>query len=208
LSAIVIDPGHGGTDPGTVAHEQFEKTWTLSVGLALAGELRQRGWRVELTRGGDTTLSLPERCAVAGRERRLAYVSIHFNAGGSDASGAETYFSGKKAALPATGTAAPVSSTASVPADRRLAEMIQAAVCEATGSRDRGVREESGYYVLNNTGCPAVLVECGFLTNAAECQNIQNDAWRAKLVRGLADGLQEWLMRSEPAPPAALAGGD
>jgi N-acetylmuramoyl-L-alanine amidase len=199
VPAIVIDPGHGGLDPGTVANGQFEKTWTLSLGLALAGELQLRGWPVEMTRLDDRSTPLPERCALANQRRRLAFVSIHLNAGGPDASGIETYFTLSKS------PEAMARSHSDTAQDRFLAEALQREACAAIGAKDRGARSEGGYFVLNHTACPAVLVECGFLTNAAECQEIQNASWRQKLVRGLADGLEAWLL--EPGTVAGNAAG-
>jgi len=195
--AIVIDAGHGGRDPGKPAGDLLEKTWTLRVSLALAEELRARGWPVVLTRTDDTTLALTERSDFANREPRRAFVSLHFNSGGAEASGLEVYFAWPK--LPETmarldtALAAPVNMNVLDERGRLLAESLQAAATAATGSRSRGVKNDPGLVVLNRTLCPAVLVECGFLTNAAEARNIQSDEWRRKLVTGLADGLEAWL---------------
>jgi N-acetylmuramoyl-L-alanine amidase len=195
--AIVIDPGHGGRDPGKPAGEQLEKTWTLQVSLALAEELRRRGWPVVLTRTDDTTLTLTERSELANREPRRAFVSLHFNSGGSDANGMEVYFAWPK--LPETMArldgelGAPVNTSVLDERGRLLAESLLAASCEATGSRNRGVKNDPELAVLNRTVCPAVLVECGFLTNEQESRNIQSEEWRRKLITGLADGLESWL---------------
>jgi N-acetylmuramoyl-L-alanine amidase len=206
--AIVIDPGHGGRDPGKPAGEQLEKTWTLHVSLALAEELRSRGWPVVLTRTSDTTLTLTERSELANREPRRALVSLHFNSGGSDANGMEVYFAWPK--LPETMArldgelGAPVNASVIDGRGRLLAESLLAAACEATGSRNRGVKNDPELAVLNRTVCPAVLVECGFLTNEQDLRNIQSDAWRRKLVTGLADGLESWL-HAASAPGYGIA---
>jgi|GEM_PF-1889223 len=201
--AIVIDPGHGGIDPGTVANGQFEKTWTLNVSHALAVELRRRGWAVELTRTDDSFVPLIDRSLFSNQSLRRAFVSIHFNAGGPDASGIETYYAWPKNPE----VMARVNPVREIPAGmavrddrgRLLAEAVQASACAATASKNRGARNEPGYAVISRTLCPSVLVECGFLTNVAECQDIQTEAWREKLVRGLADGLEGWLhTSSEP----------
>ncbi len=195
--AIVIDPGHGGRDPGKPAGDELEKNWTLQVSLALAEELRARGWPVALTRSDDATLALTDRSDFANREPRRAFVSIHFNSGGPDAHGLEVYFAWPK--LPETmarldaALAVPENTSVLDDRGRLLAESLHAAACEATGSRSRGVKNDAGLVVLNRTLCPAVLVECGFLTNAAELANIQSADWREKLVAGLADGLESWL---------------
>jgi len=195
--AIVIDPGHGGPDPGTIGNGQFEKTWTLSVSLALAELLRHRGWVVELTRSDDGAVSLIDRSLHANREPRLAFVSIHFNAGGPDASGVETYYAWPKNPEIMTrldlAHRVPAGRVVLDERGRLLAEALQSKVCELTGARNRGVKNQPQLSVISRTLCPAVLVECGFLSHPAESGAIQTDDYRAKLVRGLADGLEGWL---------------
>lgn len=217
---IVIDPGHGGMDPGTIANGQYEKSWTLSVGVALAKELRARGWTVELTRTDDGMVPLPDRSAMANRARSLVFISIHFNAGRPDASGIETYYAWPKnpevmARLDAFHRS---QGNLSVQDERGrlLAEALQGSVCAATGARNRGVRNEPGYSVISRTHCPAVLVECGFLTNPVECREIQDALYREKIVRGLADGVEGWVreaaipgygittVRTAPALPLSI----
>lgn len=193
---IIIDPGHGGRDPGKPAGEQLEKTWTLKVALGLAEDLRRRGWPVELTRADDATLSLVERSEISNRAPRRAFISIHFNSGGPEATGLEVYHAWPKSPE----TMARLDLREGAPPDDRgqqLAAALQSAACAATGSRDRGVKNDPGLAVLNRTLCPSVLVECGFLTNAAECANIQSDDWRTRLVTGLADGTESWLLSTE-----------
>ncbi len=214
---IVIDPGHGGTDPGTVANGQYEKTWTLSVATALAKELRDRGWPVELTRETDVFVPLSDRSTLANQKKRLAFVSLHFNAGGPEASGIETYY-----AWPRHPEAmARLDALLSTPQDqmlvddraRLLAEALQLRTCQATGAKNRGVHNDPSHSVTRRTICPAVLIELGFLSNPAECRAIQTTAYREKMVQGLANGLEYWLQQAtqpgygihfEPyTPPAA-----
>lgn len=200
IPSILIDPGHGGTDPGTVAGGEYEKTWALKVSSALADELRRRGWPVELTRSSDTFIPLPDRAAHANRQPRLAFISIHFNAGSPDATGVETYYAWPKnpevTARAVAASEVPAGMALRDDRGQLLAGALQASVCAATGSKNRGPRNDPSLAVLNRTQCPAVLVECGFLTNAAECETIKTSAWREKLVRGLADGLDAWLRSS------------
>lgn len=199
--AIVIDAGHGGADPGTVANGQYEKTWSLELSKALAEELRQRGWEVLLTRKDDATIPLIDRSILANEEPRLAFISLHLNAGGPEASGVETYYAWPKvpevmARLELPG-GVPPGRVIQDDRGRLLAEAIQQSVTAATGARDRGVKNQPQYSVISRTRCPAVLVECGFLSSPAEAAAIQTAEYRAKLVRGLADGLEGWLRQSE-----------
>jgi N-acetylmuramoyl-L-alanine amidase len=222
---IVIDPGHGGLDPGTSAHGQQEKSWTLNVGTALAKELESRGWPVVLTRDADSFLSPMDRSVLANQKPRLAFVSLHFNAGGPDAVGIESYYAWPRrpetmARLMAT-LETPDGQTLIDDRSRLLAESLQSALCNATGAKDRGVRNDPSHAVTGHTVCPAVLVELGFLTNAAESRGIQSEAYRKKIVQGLADGMEQWLReaatpgfgvrfeaQNPPVPVTAQALGD
>ncbi|HEX2749119.1 MAG TPA: N-acetylmuramoyl-L-alanine amidase [Verrucomicrobiales bacterium] len=199
--SIIIDPGHGGIDPGTTSHGQSEKTWTLSLGLALAKELRSRGWPVELTRETDTMVPVPDRSAWANRKNRLAFVSLHLNSGKPDAAGIETYYAWPRQpevlARSNTLFGTPEGQNLVDDRSRLLAEALQASVCAATGAKNRGVRNDPSHSVTRRTICPAVLMELGFLTNSGECRNIQSEAYREKLVRGIADGLESWLHEAE-----------
>lgn len=195
-AVVMIDPGHGGLDGGTVGNGLVEKDWTLKVGLALAAELRRRGHRVALTREDDATLALADRPAVVNAAPRVALLSIHFNAGAADAVGVETWYSWPKkpeimarlhdaAGLPVAGTG---------PDDgQRLAQAVQAAVQQQTGARDRGIKNREDLAMTSRIVCPAVLIECGFLSSAAESRKIGEAGYRKKLVRGIADGYEEWL---------------
>ena len=213
--AIIIDPGHGGKDPGRVSGTEYEKHWALKVSLALADELRRRGYPVELTRTDDSYPELVERAAFSNSRERLAFVSIHFNASESDASGIETYFAWPREPE----TMARLALRHNAPPDRQimdgrsrqLAERVQASVTAATGARDRGVLNNTSHAVTRRTEAPSILVECGFLTNAAELALIQTDEDRARLVQGLADGIHGWIasgagadtIQFEPIAPAA-----
>lgn len=217
---VMIDPGHGGMDGGTVGNGLLEKDWTLKVGLALADELRRRGHQVALTRKADDTLPLMERPAVVNAEPRVALLSIHFNAGAADASGVETWYSWPKKPeiMARLHDAAGVPVAGVVPDDgQRLATAIQAAVPSRTGARDRGIKNREDLAMTSRTICPAILIECGFLSNGPESRKIQEAGYRKKLVLGIADGYETWLQTRSAlpdrvpvmvAPPAADSGAD
>ena len=195
-------------DGGTVGNGLLEKDWTLKVGLALAEELRRRGHTVVLTREADDTLPLMDRPAVVNAGAPVALLSIHFNAGTPDAAGVETWYSWPKkpeimarlhdaAGLPMEGT---------LPDDgQHLAMAVQAAVQARTGARDRGIKNGMDLAMTSWTECPAVLIECGFLSNATESRKIQEAAYRKKLVLGISDGYEAWLLLRQSAPVSAAS---
>lgn len=204
---VMIDPGHGGADGGMVRNGLIEKDWTLKVGLALAAELKRRGHEVVLTRETDVTVPLEERPFLANATPLVALLSIHFNAGTPDAVGVETWYSWPKKpevmarlhnieGIPLPGV---------MPDDgQRMAQAVQLAVTRKTGARDRGIKNREDLAMTSRTVCPSVLIECGFLSNGTESRRIQDAAYRRKLVQGIADGYEAWLLERRNLPMGPL----
>jgi len=169
-TTIVVDPGHGGFDRGGIPGQQVpEKMMTLDVSLRLKPLLEKAGYKVVLTRDTDVFVPLGTRVAMANSYPNAIFVCIHFNsATRSGANGIETYFY----------------STESAP----LAASIHSAVVGGAPSENRGVRRR-GYFVLRKTTVPAVLVECGFLTNPTEAQYAQTNVYRQQLAQEIARGI-------------------
>ena len=208
-ATLVIDPGHGGADGGTVGNGLIEKDWTLKVGLALAAELRSRGHAVTLTRESDVTVPILERPSWINAAPRLALISIHFNAGSADATGVETWYSWPKKPeiMARLHDAGGVPLPGTLPDDgQHLAQAVQQAVQKHTKSRDRGIKNREDMALTSRTLCPAILIECGFLSNASESRKIQEAEWRKRLVQGIADGYETWL-HAHPTRPAAVEAG-
>ena len=168
---VVIDAGHGGHDRGGIPGQRVaEKDMTLDVALRLSNVLSASGYRVVMTRSTDVFVPLGGRVAIANSYRNAVFVCIHFNATGrSGASGIETYFYSRDS-LP-------------------LASAIHHYVTGGAPSANRGVRRR-GYYVLRKTSIPAVLVECGFLTNPTEAAYAQSASYRQKLAEEIAAGVR------------------
>ena len=168
---IVIDAGHGGHDRGGIPGQRVsEKDMTLDVARRLKGVLEANGYRVVMTRDSDVFVPLGTRTAIANSYRNAIFVSVHFNsATRRGASGIETYFYSR-------GSLA-------------LASAIHHYVAGGAPSENRGVRRR-GYFVLRRTNMPAVLVECGFLTNPTEAAYAQNASYRQKLAEAIAAGVR------------------
>ncbi|MFL6538799.1 MAG: N-acetylmuramoyl-L-alanine amidase [Chthoniobacterales bacterium] len=168
---IVIDAGHGGFDRGGVPYQKIgEKNLTLDVAQRLGSILRSNGYRVVMTRNSDDFISLGQRVSIANSQRNATFVSIHFNsASRSGANGIETYYYRSDAAA--------------------LATRIHRNVVSISPSENRGIRRR-GYYVLRRTNIPAVLVECGFLTNPTEGSYAQNASYRQRLAEQIARGIR------------------
>src|SRR5215470_15979817 len=168
---VVIDAGHGGHDRGGIPGQRIaEKDMTLDVALRLRNVLSANGYHVVMTRSSDVFVPLGGRVAIANSYRNAVFVCIHFNATGrSGASGIETYFYSRDS-LP-------------------LASAIHYYVTGGAPTENRGVRRR-GYYVLRRTAIPAVLVECGFLTNPTEGAYAQSASYRQRLAEEIAAGVQ------------------
>ncbi len=171
-TVVVIDAGHGGFDRGGIPGQRVaEKTMTLDVAQRLNSVLTAYGYRVVMTRDSDVFVPLGTRVAIANSYRNAIFVCIHFNAARrGSASGIETYFY----------------SSQSLP----LASAIHYYVAGGAPSSNRGVRRR-GFYVLRRTTIPSVLVECGFLTNAAEANYAQSADYRQKLAEEIGRGVRE-----------------
>src|SRR5213595_1728385 len=168
---VVIDAGHGGHDRGGIPGQMVaEKEMTLDVAQRLKKTLAASGYRVVMTRDSDVFVSLGTRVAIANSYSNAIFVSIHFNsAKRSGAGGIETYFFNRES-LP-------------------LASAIHYFVAGGAPSSNRNVRRR-GYYVLRKTSIPAVLVECGFLTNPTEAAYAQSAGYRQKLADEIAAGIR------------------
>ncbi len=173
---VVIDPGHGGRDPGAVGIGGIrEKDIVLDMSLQVAQFLQQQGVQVIMTRTTDIDLELAPRVSIAERARANAFVSIHANAismARPDVNGLETYYAPGKSS--------------------RLAAAIQNSILSSLNIRDRGVRA-ARFYVIRNTSMDAALVETGFVTGAEDAANFQNPAWRTQMAQAIARGILNFL---------------
>ncbi|MFQ3679137.1 MAG: N-acetylmuramoyl-L-alanine amidase, partial [Pseudanabaenaceae cyanobacterium] len=176
---VLIDPGHGGRDPGAVANNVREKDVVLSVGLRAGQMLQQMGYTVVYSRTDDREVELAPRVQLAEQVRADVFVSVHANAVDprmSHINGLETFHSPNSAA------------------GRRLAEFIQREALAATGANDRGVKT-ARFYVVHRTSMPSVLLETGFVTNPQEARNLTNPAYQDRLATAIARGVAGYLQQ-------------
>ncbi len=191
---VVVDAGHGGHDGGAVANGVIEKNLSLDIANRLKKELEAAGLRVVMTRSGDSFLSLDERAALAGTHQADAFVSVHLNTDGegSGAEGIETYFAGTKTLsarqLVATGGAHGEAEEKSA----EFARVVQRLVCGTTKAENRGTKARD-YAVVARAACPAVLVECGFITSASESVRLKRAEYRDQIASGIARGVALFL---------------
>jgi len=175
---VVIDPGHGGPDPGAIGIGGIRETdVVLEISKIVKNLLFEKGVKVRLTRANEVDLDLPPRVSIANNTDADIFVSIHANASRGkrrDINGLETfYYRGWRGRL--------------------LAKKIQKQILRVSpGSPDRGVKQ-GRFYVIKNTRMPAVLVEIGFLTGRLDARRLEKITHRKRLAYAIAKGILEYL---------------
>ena len=177
---VVIDPGHGGPDPGAVGIGGLRETdVVLDVSLQVAALLRARGVDVRLTRSAEVDVDLPPRIYLANRSGANVLVSIHANAlsmARPDVNGIETFFF-------------------SDPRSGRLAGYLQQQMMDVSpGTPDRGVRR-GRFFVIRRSTMPSALVEMGFVTGEIDAPRLAQAPHRRRLSLALAAGILNYLNR-------------
>jgi N-acetylmuramoyl-L-alanine amidase len=218
---VVLDPGHGGTDPGAVGFVHEEGV-VLDVALRTRRLLEARGIRVIMTRAADRHLSankaadLELRAAMADSKRTL-FVSIHANAAERAAQGIEVYYFGEtidqrllsKAILENGGGAlgqrltrearsvaqrlmSDLLAQANLKFSEQLALKTLHAMVRETGAINRGIHT-APFYVIRSARIPAILVEIGFVNHPVEGKKLASSTYRDRLASGLAGGMVAFL---------------
>lgn len=197
FQTVVIDAGHGGADSGTRTKSRrgplvLEKNAALDVATRLNAKLRADGFSTVMTRRLDVFIELNQRARISNAQTNAIFVSIHFNDSPKRGiHGAETYYH----------------SSVSIP----LAQKIEANLDSIPGVEARGVKH-ANFRVLKLNEYPAVLVECGFLSNSRESQCCSRADYRDRLAEKIADAIYEQRhgtkVREQPAaaPATGTAG--
>ncbi|MBI1271622.1 AMIN domain-containing protein [bacterium] len=173
-STVILDAGHGGTDPGAQRGDTDEKDITLAIVKKTDRYLKASGVKVLLTRSEDKTVSLAERVELTNNTRPDAFLSVHINSleSKSDIHGIETYYQ--------------------TPQSERMAKLIHKSLVDGLKAPDRSVRKAK-FYVVNRTTVPAVLAEVGFISHKEEKKRLTTDAYQEKVAAALARGVVLYL---------------
>ncbi|MDR9748280.1 N-acetylmuramoyl-L-alanine amidase family protein [Paenibacillus taichungensis] len=174
---VVIDPGHGGKDPGTTSiTNKPEKEYNLALALKVqALLLNEPDIELVMTRDGDTYPTRPERVRLANQLNADVFVSIHGNnvESSPQATGTETFYYQRSSS-------------------KELATIIHQRLVKAMGLKDRGVKN-GNLEVIRDTTMPAVLLEVGFLSNVMDEELMSSDVVQMKAAQAIADGIKEYL---------------
>lgn len=187
---IVIDAGHGGFDPGMVSGKIEEKNINLSIAKKLQTYLEQGGATVIITRADDSDLGkgkssdMRARRLIANTSHADIFVSIHQNSFSSPSvKGAQVFYFNQS------------------DNSQKLATYIQDRLREFVDSGNKyKEKANNNYYVLKQTEMPAVLVECGFLTNSTERGKLTSEEYQEKIAWGIYLGIVDYF--NIPVPPS------
>ena len=207
IKRIVLDPGHGGKDPGNFEGKQQEKKYALLLAKEVEALLNKAGFKASLTRSSDTFLDLPARPDLARRRGADLFVSLHFNsadaAGASAVKGVEVYCM-TPAHTSSTNARGEGAGAGSYPGNRfdsgniLLGYELQKALVKNLATEDRGVRR-ARFAVLRWAEMPAVLIEGGFMTNASEARKIYDSAYRRQMAQAIVEGILAYKNLIEPS---------
>lgn len=219
VRTIMIDPGHGGKDPGAVANGLREKDINLRFARILGGMLKEKGFTVHYTRLKDIFIPLEQRTAMANVKKADLFVSIHCNASRSKkTNGLETYSLNLAKSRDAVRIAARENAvdprsisdlqfiltdlmvSSKIKESRDLAKDVQTSTISRVRRkwklRNQGTRE-APFYVLMGAKMPSVLVELGYLTNRTESKRLKSDQYLRYLARGIVEGILAYKHKIE-----------
>ncbi len=173
-TVVVLDAGHGGSDPGAMRADVQEKDITLGIIEKLKKILESKGARIVLTRHDDTFVSLEDRVKITNQVAPNLFLSVHINSleTTSNIYGIETYFQTELS--------------------RPLAERVHASLVAGLAAPDRNIRR-ARFYVINHTPVPAILAEVGYITNKAERDRLISSDYQEKVASALARGVMLYL---------------
>lgn len=186
---VVLDPGHGGKDPGAVGRSGGtalrEADVNLDIALRTEALLKSSGFGVIMTRRTNVYVTLGSRVNLANKAKADIFVSLHNNSSTSGAAqGTMTFYH------------------SSSEASKQLAEFIHKEVVKRIGRPDKGTKHGEGLYVIRHTIMPAVLVEGAFLSNSTEKSLLSSPSFRQKIAEGVAAGIIQYFEHVRPLPAA------
>ncbi|NLY44569.1 MAG: N-acetylmuramoyl-L-alanine amidase [Tissierella sp.] len=181
---IVIDPGHGGEDPGAIGFSgNYEKDINLEISKKLYEKLKEKDYKVILTRDKDEYVENLSRAELANKRRARVFISVHGNSleNNSSVDGIQVlYYPNRE-------------STIGDLDNNELAQIVMNSMINGTGAKDRGTIEREDLIVLNQTKMPAILIEYGFISNENEEKRLLTDEYQNRVVEAIVYGLEEYF---------------
>lgn len=188
---VVIDPGHGGDDPGKIGvNKEKEKDVNLAISKKLFQVLNEQGYKVVLTRSEDVVLGdgdkfskisdLNKRCEIINNayeeNNKCIMVSIHQNSfTQTSVHGAQSFYFQRSEQ------------------SKLLGETLQKILNEKVNDKEKKAKPNDSYYILINSKCPGIIVECGFLSNSDEATKLTNETYQKELAEILSEGISTYF---------------
>ena len=174
---IVIDAGHGGTDPGSIDEGIEEKDINLQIAIKLKEAMLKKGYQVVMTRYKDVAISLHNRAKLANQSKGDIFISIHQNSfKDSSIHGIEIFYNPDKG-----------------PLDKKLASCLQESLINQTKAKNRQIRSDRDFVVIRESNMPACLIESAYLSNEKERNLIITDEYQNKIVDGIIQGIETFF---------------
>ena len=175
---IVLDPGHGGSDPGAINGKVYEKNIALDVAKRVKKLLETSGAKVILTRSTDVFVDLEKRPQIANQNFGEMFVSIHVNSyNSSEPNGTETFYNSK--------------SSSNLVEEKRLAQLINNEIVKNAKTTNRGTKD-TNYAVTRSTEFPAILVELGFIKNPSDFAKLSSDKYLQIYAESIYNGIVQY----------------
>lgn len=188
---VVIDPGHGGDDPGKIGvNKEKEKDVNSAISKKLFQVLNEQGYKVVLTRSEDVVLGdgdkfskisdLNKRCEIINNayeeNNKCIMVSIHQNSfTQTSVHGAQSFYFQRSEQ------------------SKLLGETLQKILNEKVNEKEKKAKPNDSYYILINSKCPGIIVECGFLSNSDEATKLTNETYQKELAEILSEGISTYF---------------
>lgn len=213
VRTIVIDPGHGGKDPGAMSKSGMcEKNFVLDIGKRLRNLLRSKGsYDIRMTRETDVFVPLEERTDFANQNGADLFVSIHVNASrSSDVRGIETYYlslandeesrltaslenaSADRGIRDLASLVGRILKTTKITESRAFADVVQSHLCQMTKAYDRGVRR-APFIVLIGANAPSILAELGFISNEQDEKLFNSEEYKDRLANAIMNSIEDYV---------------
>ena len=221
---VVIDPGHGAEDAGAVGpNKRYEKVINLNVAKNLYSLLKQRGYKVYLTRDNDTFIKVMNRTVLANDKNADIFISIHTNSvpkeKANEVTGIETFFlsparnerAKRVAAIENKSDIREMSNSSKdvfleslnrprITASHKLAIDVQAGLLQSSRSKYRDVKDsgvrEGPFWVLVGAQMPSILVELGYISHPTESKRLYDKSYQQLLANGIANGIDSYFSKN------------
>ena len=196
---IVIDPGHGGSDPGASGNGYIEKNGTLTISLKLKNKLETMGYEVYITRSNDTYVDLYDRARLANNIKADLLISVHHNSFNSTSTGIEVLYSSnqmdstiRNEAINSGWTDPNSTYSSRLSTSKALANELSSSLATNLGMINRGGKDQN-LAVCRNTAMPSILVEAGFISNPNDCNKVMSNSGQQVIVDTIANIVSKYI---------------